>query len=121
MPTDTAADQTSTPGLKEFLDKTLVPRGADAVTAAADLCAHARIAPTLRNAALNLVGADLYKKVKPPGDTTLYSNNAWSLESLASARPQGGPAPAFTPQQLAAAFSLAPGQYVLPEAAKGQR
>lgn len=42
------------------------------MTAAADLCAHARIAPTLRNAALNLVGADLYKKVKPPGDTTLY-------------------------------------------------
>jgi hypothetical protein len=42
------------------------------VTAAADLCAHARIAPALRNAALTLVGTDPYKKVKPPGDTTLF-------------------------------------------------
>lgn len=46
--------------------------GTDKVTAASDLCAHARIAPALRNAALNLVGTDPYKKVKPPGDTTLY-------------------------------------------------
>lgn len=45
------------------------------MTAAADLCAHARIAPQLRDAALKLVGgADvLFKKVKPPGDTTLYT------------------------------------------------
>lgn len=47
--------------------------GTDPVTAATDLCAHVRIAPNLRNAALNLVGADLYKKIKPPGDTSLYS------------------------------------------------
>jgi hypothetical protein len=43
------------------------------VTAAADLCAHARIAHVLRNAALNLVGSDVYKKIKPPGDTSLYT------------------------------------------------
>lgn len=47
--------------------------GTDPVTGAADLCAHVRIAPALRNAALNLVGADLYKKVKPPGDTSLHT------------------------------------------------
>ena len=47
--------------------------GTDAVTAAADLCAHVRIQPALRNAALTLVGSDLYKKVKPPGDTSLYT------------------------------------------------
>lgn len=43
------------------------------MTAAADLCGHVRIAPALRNAALNLVGSDLYKKVKPPGDTSLHT------------------------------------------------
>lgn len=43
------------------------------MTAAADLCKHANIQPVLRNAALNLVGSDLYKKIKPPGDTSLYT------------------------------------------------
>jgi hypothetical protein len=46
--------------------------GTDPVTAAADLCGHVRIAPALRSAALTLVGSDLYKKIKPPGDTSLY-------------------------------------------------
>lgn len=46
--------------------------GNDPVTAQSDLWAHARITPTLRNAALTLQASDVYKKVKPPGDTTLY-------------------------------------------------
>jgi hypothetical protein len=46
--------------------------GYDPVTAQSDLWAHASIQPQLRNAALTLQGSDVYKKVKPPGDTTLY-------------------------------------------------
>jgi hypothetical protein len=46
--------------------------GLDPVTALSDLWAHAHIAPALRDAALNLSGSDVYRKVKPPGDTRLY-------------------------------------------------
>lgn len=121
MPPGGGGENSSSQAVKEFLDKTLVARGTDPVTGAADLCAHVRIAPALRNAALNLVGADLYKKVKPPGDTSLHTNNAWSLESLAPVKPTGATAPAVDPATLAAACSLPPGRHVLPEEAKGPR
>lgn len=42
------------------------------MTACSDLWSHAQISSVLRDAALKLQGADLYKKVKPPGDTFLY-------------------------------------------------
>jgi hypothetical protein len=44
-----------------------------------------------------------------------YSNNAWSLESLALVRPSGAAAPAVSSTQLEAACNLSPGRYVLPE------
>lgn len=47
------------------------------------------------------------------------SNPAWSLESLASVKASDAPAVAFNPQQLAAAFGLPAGQYVLPEVRAG--
>lgn len=56
----------------------------DSVTAASDLCAHVNIAPQLRDAALKLVGADLYKKVKAPGDTSLYRYVSLSVVLLLS-------------------------------------
>ncbi|WIA39677.1 hypothetical protein OEZ86_005742 [Tetradesmus obliquus] len=109
--------------LKQLLEQTLKPRGNDPVTAQSDLWAHARITPTLRNAALTLQASDVYKKVKPPGDTTLYKSDAWTLESIAAAgvRPAVQQAPQFIAEQLAAAFALPPGNHVLPEALKGPR
>lgn len=111
------------PQFKHLLEQTLKPRGNDPVTAQSDLWAHASIQPQLRNAALTLQGSDVYKKVKPPGDTTLYKNDAWTLEPIATgvARPAAQQAPQFSPAELAMAFTLPPGHHVLPEAAKGPR
>jgi hypothetical protein len=42
------------------------------VTAQSNLWLNAGFSVEMRDRALTLQGSNLYKKVKPPGDTTLY-------------------------------------------------
>lgn len=94
------------------------------MTARSDVWAAARISPILRDAALTLRGADLWRKVRPPGDTTLRSGAAWCLEPLLTVADAAGRAPPPAPppvEQVSAALALLPpGQYELDELAKGQ-
>lgn len=111
--------------LQAFMQHTLPPRGHDAVTAASDLWSHSRISPILRDAALNLHGSDIYKRVKPAGDTRLFIGEAWSIEKLIEDKP-GVPAPPQEPARqlsnaeiMALAASLPPGRHTMDEAARG--